>query len=115
MSQYTGAKVPDGVQIDKTSVSETPFRPGASAPRLVTSFDWRTKSNVLTPIKNQQTCGSCWAFGTNAVLEAAYNMKKGSLIDFSEQQLVDCVSGNWGCNGGWPYTGKLFRSSTFSF
>ena len=107
MSQYTGAKVPEGVQIDKQSTAEEPFLQ-AAATTIPSSFDWRTKSNVLTAIKDQGNCGSCWAFGTTAVLEAAYNIKKGSLAgNFSEQQLVDCVTGNWGCNGGWPLTGKF--------
>jgi hypothetical protein len=35
-------------------------------------------------------------------METMYFLKHGGLKSFSEQQFVDCDSGNSGCNGGWP-------------
>ena len=61
--------------------------------------DWKQKGAV-TPIKNQGSCGSCWAFSTTGAMEGAYKITHGSLINFSEQQLVDCSTKNNGCNGG---------------
>lgn len=67
------------------------------------SFDWREKS-VVSPIKNQETCGACWAFSAIATSESAYAISSGSLIQFSEQNLIDCITGA-GCGGGWADSG----------
>lgn len=73
---------------------------------LPLSVDWRIK-NVVTPVKDQGQCGSCWAFSSTGSLEGAYSIKYNTLKSFSEQQLVDCdfikarMGGyNLGCNGG---------------
>ncbi|KAJ1291721.1 hypothetical protein BS78_02G337700 [Paspalum vaginatum] len=66
------------------------------------SVDWRTKGAV-TPVKDQQSCGSCWAFATVATIESLHKIKTGQLVSLSEQELLDCVyPGAKGCDGGNP-------------
>ncbi|XP_037342411.1 pro-cathepsin H [Pungitius pungitius] len=68
------------------------------------SIDWRKKGNVVTPVKNQGPCGSCWTFSTTGCLESVNAIASGKLISLSEQQLVDCAQdfNNHGCMGGLP-------------
>ncbi|MBN1557731.1 MAG: S8 family serine peptidase [Lentisphaerae bacterium] len=83
-----------------------PVQRGLRAPALPEQFDWREESGGLTPIRNQASCGSCWAFATVGCLESNIRITDGQEEDLSEQLLVSCAEMYFGCSGGWeahPY------------
>lgn len=66
---------------------------------LPASVDWRTKG-IVNAVKNQGQCGSCWSFAATSAIESAHAQKSGTLYSLSEQQIVDCDTTCYGCNGG---------------
>jgi len=63
-------------------------------------LDWRARG-VVPAVRDQGSCGSCYAFGSIAALESRVLIATGSTdIDLSEQEIVDCSTENNHCNGG---------------
>lgn len=87
-----------GVKIPKRRTMMMEDLPAVS----ITPINWFDK-DVVQGVKDQKSCGSCWAFSATAAVESAFAIKTGKLNNFSEQQLVDCSweEGNGGCGGGW--------------
>lgn len=60
-------------------------------------------NGYYTSIKNQGSCGSCWAFAAVGLLESMILKNDGIEVDLSEQYMLSCNPWGWGCNGGyWP-------------
>jgi len=93
MSQLCGLVMPDDWWVNAS------FDPCLPTGYLPTHFDWRELGGC-TSIKNQDGCGSCWAFSTVAPLECNILIHDHKTVDLSEQWLVSCNTNSWGCNGG---------------
>jgi len=74
--------------------------------KLASEVDWR--SSLLkssTWVRNQGSCGSCWAVASVGALEMHMEKAHGQATKLSHQQLVDCVQnprhcgGKGGCDG----------------
>eukprot|EP01035_Chromulina_nebulosa_P020611 gene20611-26723_t len=94
-----GATRPTNLRRNPSKIHQAPADPKS----LPDSVDW-TVAGAVTEVKNQGSCGSCWAFSAIGSLESAYYLKTGKLKEFSEQQIVSCDTGDYGCNGGWMDT-----------
>jgi len=64
-----------------------------------TSVDWR-KSKLVTPVKDQGQCGSCWAFSATEQIETDVALATGKLLKLSPQQITSCDKVDDGCDGG---------------
>jgi len=83
-------------------VSSAPAISTLPAPGLPTTFDWRSSGKV-TPVKNQNPCGTCWAFSSIGAMESALLRFSRGSKDLSEQYLFDCDNEGYTCSsGGWP-------------
>ncbi|MCP4627896.1 MAG: hypothetical protein GY850_30920, partial [bacterium] len=77
------------------------------AKNLPERFDWRDRG-MVTPVKDQHPCGTCWAFTAVAEFESKVLINEGIEYDFSEQNLVSCeflgkTVGNTCSLGGMPF------------
>nr|XP_056709180.1 cathepsin K-like [Euleptes europaea] len=101
VQKMTGLKVPPSHKPNNNTVYIPDWKK-----RIPGSVDYRKKGYV-TPVKNQGQCGSCWAFSSVGALEGQLKKKTGKLLNLSPQNLVDCVTGCDGCDGG--YVTKAFE------
>jgi cathepsin F len=68
---------------------------------LPVSYNWYTHSPaVVTPIKNQEQCGSCWAFSATEQIESVWALAGHPIVALAPQQIVDCDKTCEGCGGG---------------
>ncbi|XP_066287542.1 cathepsin O-like [Branchiostoma lanceolatum] len=99
-------------------------------------WDWRSNKTV-TAIRDQGSCGGCWAFSIVETIESQWSIEGHPLEEYSVQQVLDCdrTRGSHGCRGGdtcnalawmnqttanlvpkkdYPYTGKDGECKFFS-
>jgi len=84
-------------------------------------FDWRAHG-IVPPVRDQCSCGSCWAFGAMGTLEGALNARRWNqgirnepLIRLSEEAIISCIWGELlnGCNGGLSYEANEILAKDF--
>eukprot|EP01059_Diplonema_ambulator_P036593 TRINITY_DN9175_c0_g3_i1.p1 TRINITY_DN9175_c0_g3~~TRINITY_DN9175_c0_g3_i1.p1 ORF type:complete len:333 (+),score=119.85 TRINITY_DN9175_c0_g3_i1:38-1036(+) len=78
---------------------------------LPTDFDartqWGAKCPVITTVRDQSACGSCWAFGSTEAFEDRQCIATGLNREMSVEDTASCCTGfecgfSAGCNGGQP-------------
>jgi len=100
LKQLRGYKKTVAASMPKGGIPYT-YR-GLAVPK---SVDWR-EHGIISAVKDQGQCGSCWTFGTAETIESYWALAKGQLPVLSEQQILDCTpnpdqcGGTGGCGGG---------------
>lgn len=105
-SQYLSSVTKEQVQKEMLEMAKDPkfattFKLDAQPPPVNLSgrYDYRDIGYV-TAVKNQGSCGSCWAFAATSAIETAYCRATGQLYQLAPQQILDC-SGGGSCGGGY--------------
>jgi hypothetical protein len=76
---------------------------------LPAAYDARD-DGIVTPAKNQGQCGSCWAFANVGSMESHLLKDYGfGPTNLSEQQLVSCELGSFGCCGGYASSARYWE------
>lgn len=95
---YSIAKVPEIVPFNPIMKQHEP------SGELPASFDWRDFGSV-SGVKDQKSCGSCYALSAMSAIESLLHIKTGKMIDLSVQEIIDCAGDfeTWGCYGGFDH------------
>jgi C1A family cysteine protease len=89
-----------GTNLDyEYNVPETKYENVGALPA---NFDPRTDkfSKCVHPVRDQQQCGSCWAFGATEALSDRFCIA-GQDVILAPQDPVSCDTNNYGCDGGY--------------
>ena len=94
----TGLVVPTDAQYGVPFLSMT--NNNMTGDDLPAKYDLR-ELGLMTPVRNQGSCGSCWAFAGVAAMESALLKNGKGAMDLAEQEIVSCDGSGQGCSGGW--------------
>ena len=78
------------------------------------AVDWRAVPGVVSAVRDQGGCGSCWTFSALGAIEGyeALRRNRTEPLALSEQQMLDCDRGSdgvqAGCAGGNPGMAQLW-------
>ena len=99
-----GRSKPPSTELSKKHASDIDSDPriqaylAKSGGKLPETVDWRD-AGIVSPVKNQGHCGSCWAFASTAVVESHVALATDKLYSLSPQQLVACAPNDDHCGG----------------
>jgi len=90
-----------GLKLKERTVKKENFKIKREVEQPSSNIDW-VAAGKTTAVKNQQQCGSCWAFSATETIESAMLVAGQTPQIGSPQMIVDCDSNDSGCNGGDP-------------
>ena len=78
---------------------------------LPLSYDFRS-TNCKSPIRDQMSCGGCWAFSSTSAADDRHCKKFGNLLNLTPQEMISCEPVSFGCAGGYTYDAAYYLMST---
>ncbi|CAF3597642.1 unnamed protein product [Rotaria sp. Silwood1] len=91
--------------------NQTPVIPPATFDYTTEVSKLNTSVSIIRPVRDQGYCGSCYAFAIITLFEAQYAFHFGQAVNMSDQQIVDCSTGDYGCVGGYFDTSFAYVQS----
>ncbi len=106
---YTGNyRAPEQSKVDDQTEVYTSANKSSALPA---AFSWLDQK-MMTPCKNQGSCGSCWAFAACGSFESIIKAHDNVTRDLSEQWLINCTSGS-NCSDGWFPVGMFEKGAVY--
>jgi len=96
---FLGAFLPGDANYEEPEVMDIP----ATNAELPTEFDSATnwkQCSVIANVRDQSSCGSCWAFGSVASFESRSCITTGKDVKYSPEDTAFCSNAGNGCQGG---------------
>jgi len=100
VKSYLGAFLPGDAQHKKLPEKTMVSASDADIPK---SFDSRTQwpeCTVISDIRDQSSCGSCWAFGSTDSFQDRACIATGKDVRYSAEDTAFCSDAGDGCQGG---------------
>jgi len=98
VKELLGAFLPGDVQYEEPDVVEVAMN--AEVPASFDSAENWPQCSVIGNVRDQSSCGSCWAFGSTCSFESRACIATGNDIKYSPEDTAFCSNAGGGCNGG---------------
>jgi len=96
---YLGAYLPGDAKYESVGPERTDFDSSVQLPASFDSAEQWPQCSVISNVRDQSSCGSCWAFGSVSSFESRACIATGKDVKYSPEQTAFCFNYN-GCGGG---------------